>query len=131
MSATATKRKVSRVSLWFGLFGGAIAWTIHLMSAYAVAEFGCVGSLGERSYWYISHVAWLELALTAAGLLVAAAATVVAYRNQRPLISSTHDALPAREAERQTARVGLITSGIFTFIILFQSIPILFYLRSC
>ena len=79
---------VSRASLWFGLFGGAIAWTIHFMSAYAVAEFGCVGKVGERIYWNISLVAWLELALTALALLVAAAATAVAYRSQRRLLSS-------------------------------------------
>ena len=131
MPATATKSEVSRLSLWFGLFGGAIAWTIHFMSAYAVAEFGCVGRLGERTYWNISLVAWLELAITAAAVLVAAAATAVAYRSQLPLLSSAYNADAAREAERQTARAGLLTSGVFTFAILFESIPIFFYLRSC
>ena len=131
MPAAATTREVSRACLWFGLFGGALAWTIHFMSAYAVAEFGYVGGLDERSFGSISLVAWLELALTAAGLLVAAAATAVARRSQRRLLSSAHNTGAAGEAERHTARAGLFTSGIFTFVILFESIPIFFYLCSC
>ena len=127
----ATTREVSRASLWFGLFGGAIAWTIHFLSAYVVAEFGCVGRLGERSFGNISLVAWLELALTAVGVLVAAAATAVAHRSQRRLQASATASDSSGEAERYTARAGLLTSGIFTFVILFESIPIFFYLRSC
>ena len=129
MSAAAMNSKVSRASLWFGLLGGAIAWTIHFLSAYAVAEFGCVGKLGQRSYGNISLVAWLELALTVAALLLAAAATAAAYRSHRRLLSSAESA--ALEAECDTARAGLYTSAIFTFVILFESIPIFFYMRSC
>lgn len=129
MSAAAMNSKVSRASLWFGLLGGAIAWTIHFLSAYAVAEFGCVGKLGQRSYGNISIVAWLELALTAVAVLVAATATAAAYQNQRRLLASAGGA--ALEAECCTARAGLYTSAIFTFVILFESIPIFFYMRSC
>ena len=130
MPAAAMTSEVRRASLWFGLFGGAIAWTVHFLSAYVVAEFGCVAGLNERSHWNISLVAWLELALTAVAVLVAAAATAVAYRSQRRLFASALLG-STREAERYTARAGLLTSGIFTFIILFESIPIFFYLRSC
>jgi hypothetical protein len=121
---------ISRARLWFGLLGGASAWTIHLFSAYAIAEFGCVGRLAERSYGSLSVVAWLEVALTVAMLLVAAAATAVAYRSEQRLrsLESTGQNLVA---DSFTARAGLLASGIFTFVILFESIPILFYLRDC
>jgi hypothetical protein len=131
MSTAAGNVKVSRGALWLGLFGGAIAWTVHLMLAYVVAEFGCVGRLGERSYQGISMVAWLELALTGATTLASAAATAVAYRSYRRLRSSGQSADADRAAERDTARAGLLTSGIFTLIILFESIPIFYYLRHC
>ena len=126
----AQNSQVSRRALWFGLLGGAIAWTFHLMLAYAAAEFGCVGQLGERSYQGLSMVAWLELALTSVATLAAGAATLVAYRSYRRLRS-----IEAKEntvaAEQHAAYAGLLTSGLFTFIILFESIPILYYLQRC
>jgi hypothetical protein len=124
MSAVARDVGAGRGALWFGLLGGAAAWTAHLTLAYAAAEFGCVGGLGVRGYLGVSLVAWLELALTAVTTLVAASATAVAYRAFRRL-------RPDEAAERYAARAGLLTSGLFTFIILFESIPILYYLHRC
>jgi hypothetical protein len=121
---------VSRTALWFGLLGGAIAWTLHLMLAYAAAEFGLVGRLGDGPFLGISIVAWLELAITAAAALAGAAATAVAYRNDRRLRSGAAEDDTMRASLRYTARAGLLTSGLFTFIILFESIPIFYYLRA-
>lgn len=131
MSTAVPEVQVSRGALWFGLFGGAAAWTAHLMLAYAAAEFGCVGRLGERTSLGISLVAWLVLALTAATTLASGVATAVAYRCHRRLRSheARHEAPVA--AERYTAWAGVLTSGLFTFIILFESIPILYYLNRC
>lgn len=131
MHAFTTSNEVSRVNLWVGLFGGAMAWAIHFLSAYVVAEFGCVGRFGERNYWNISLVAWLELFLTFAAVLVAAVSTAVAYRSQLRLSSNTDDSCAPQQAARYMARAGLLTSGIFTFVILFESIPIFYYLRGC
>jgi hypothetical protein len=113
---------LGRGALWFGLFGGAIAWTIHLTLAYAAAEFGCASGLGERRWQGLSMVAWMELALTAATALAAGAATMAAWASHRRLHAA---------AEKYAARIGLLTSGAFTFIILFESIPILFYWNGC
>jgi hypothetical protein len=126
MSTLARKVEVSRGALWFGLLGGASAWTIHLVLANVIAEFGCVGRLGERFFLGISLVAWLELTLTVTTMLVSGAATVVAYRGHRHLRTSAEET-----AERHIAWAGLLTSGMFTLIILFESIPILYYLHSC
>ena len=130
MSTAARKIEVSRRALWFGLFGGAVAWTAHLMFAYGVAEFGCVGRLGEHGSLGISMVAWLEVGLTVATTMAAAAATVVAYRSHRRLRSDEAENA-ASAAERHIAWAGFLTSGTFTFIILFESIPILYYLHRC
>ena len=131
MSTVAREVQVSRGALWFGLFGGAAAWTVHLMLAYAAAEFGCVGRLGERGYLGISMVAWLEIALTVATTLASGTATVVAYRGHRRLRSGEAAGDAAVAAECYTAWAGVLTSGMFTFIILFESIPIVYYLHSC
>jgi hypothetical protein len=119
-----------RLGLWFGLIGGGIAWTLHLMSAYAIAEFGCVGGMGSRSMAGISLVAWMELAATAISVCLAMAATIAAYRLQCQLMARTPSE-SAHHGERITARAGLLASGLFTFVILFESIPIFFYLRDC
>jgi hypothetical protein len=128
MSTVAREVQVRRGALWFGLFGGAVAWTAHLMLAYVAAEFGCVGQLGERRYLGISMVAWIGIALTVATMLVAVAATAIAYRNHHRL-KSGDDA--ATVAERDTAWAGVLTSSTFTLVILFESIPILYYLHGC
>ena len=129
MSALVQHVEVGRSAMWFGLLGGAVAWTAHLLLAYAVAEFGCVSGFGERSYLGISIVAWLEVAVTVLTTVIAASAAIVAYRSHRILQSQQVDGAAAPEED--TARAGLITSGIFTFIILFESIPIFYYLRAC
>jgi hypothetical protein len=100
------------------------------MLAYAIAEFGCVGRLGERSYGGISLVAWLLLALTAATVLAAAAATGVAYHSYRRLRSSPSE-IDVTGAAQNAAWAGVLTSGTFTFVILFESLPILYYLQGC
>lgn len=135
MSSTAvstdeTRPPVRRASLWFGLIGGCFAWMVHLLAAYAIAEFGCVGRLGELSSGRISIVAWLEFVLTVVTVAIAGGATVVAYRCHRE-VRSKESSYGASVADAFTARAGVLTSGILTFVILFESIPIFYYLRSC
>jgi hypothetical protein len=134
MNALTGDGAVSRRALWFGLLGGALAWTAHLMFAYAIAEFGCVGGWGHGGYLDISLVAWLEVLLTVVTAAVAAAATFVAYRcylssATAPLDSAASGS--ARDTDRYTAYVGLLSGSLFFFVILFESIPIFFYLRHC
>jgi len=130
MSTLAEQVDGGRPALWFGLLGGASAWTVHLLLAYAVAEFGCVSGFGKRIYLGISIVAWLEVAATVLTTVIAALAAIVAHRNYRILRSQNLEEAGIAAGE-YTARAGFITSGIFTFIILFESIPILYYLRTC
>jgi len=130
-SAGGRRAEVSRGALWFGLLGGAVAWTAHLMLAYATAEFGCVSRLEEYAIREISAVAWLLLLWTVVTTLVAAAATVVAYRCYDRLRSAAAAGDSVANVELSLARVGLLTSGLFTFVILFESLPIVFYLHHC
>jgi hypothetical protein len=126
-----------RRTLWFGVLGGALAWLIHLMGAYVIAEFGCVSGYGHHLVLGLSVVAWMVVALTVAMLLVALAAALVGYRSLQPLANDQgpDDPLspgsPDQEGRVYTARVGAIMSGLFAFVILFESVPILYYLHGC
>jgi len=122
---------VNRLALWVGLLGGAAAWTAHLMLAYAVAEFGCLSPLDSKIYLGITVVAWLEFSLTAVCTLAALGATALAYVLYRRLRAKVGPDDPAGAAERDTAWTGLLTSGTFTLVIVFESIPILYYLQCC
>jgi hypothetical protein len=128
MQTVVQRARISRFRLGFALFGGAFAWMMHLMLAYAAAEFGCSSHLGGRDYRGISIVAWLELILTGVTSVVAGAATAIAYGLHREL-RNEHGEESA--TARKAAWVGLTSSGAFLFIILFESIPIFFYLRGC
>lgn len=50
---------VSDLRLWFGVMGGAVAWFLHFVLAYLIAEFGCVNGWGEVHWLGLSAVAWL------------------------------------------------------------------------
>jgi hypothetical protein len=118
--------------LWFGFLGGAFAWVIHLLSAYAIAEFGCISPFHQSELWGFSGIAWLIGAVSVVTLVVAFAAFFVARRSKLRFAG----AIEARRLEAGDARVflarsGVITSALFILIIVVESIPILFYLRGC
>jgi hypothetical protein len=122
--------EVARWRLWVGLLGGAIAWTIHLLVAYAVAEFGCVSqTFRDVRFLGITGVAWLILGISAFTLVLAVVATMIARRSERVLLADVRDR--EDEPEEFMARVGLITSLVFVAIIVAQTLPVLYYLTSC
>jgi hypothetical protein len=121
---------VGRGRLWFGLLGGPVAWTAHLMLAYAIAEFGCVGSAPHSTLLGLTAVTWGVLAVSAATLAAAVAATLVAHRSRERApepADPNADGPPAG----YLAGAGLYLSGFSAFVILVQSVPILYYLRDC
>jgi hypothetical protein len=125
------KPRVSRGALWFGLLGGGFAWLAHLISAYVIAEFGCISGLGERLGWGVTVVAWMVIGLSVLMLSIAAAATFVARRSRQRLAQEPVGDLDDAGPEFYMARAGFITSALFLFIILVESVPIFFYLKHC
>jgi hypothetical protein len=123
----------TRPALWFGLIGGGVAWLGHLLSAYLIAEFGCISGLGERHALGLSVVAWLILVASVVALLVAGTAAFVAYRSRERLAreSQATDIEPGTNPEYDMARTGWTTSALFVLIITVETIPIFFYLRNC
>lgn len=130
MSKKAQIAGVKGWKLWFALLGGAVAWTLHLLLAYAIAEFGCVAGWDEFVAVGISLVSWLLIGVSVAMTALAAGALAVswdAHRKSRRVPRNSDD----RATLDYTARFGLITNGLFLFIILVESVPIFFYRGSC
>jgi hypothetical protein len=127
------QRRINRAALWFGLLGGGVAWTGHLLSAYLIGEFGCVSGLGERHIQGVTVVAWLVLAASLAALLLAGAATLIAYRTRERLAGEPQPDCAGDESNPglEMAHTGLVASTWFVLIIAVETIPIFYYLRHC
>jgi hypothetical protein len=123
------EREGRRKRIWFGLLGGAVAWLLHLMSAYAIAEFGCVSWLGTLHWIGVSAVAWLCIGVSTFCELLALFAVLAAYRCVRSSRSTNGDF--ALQSRQYAASLGLGVSILFAFAIAFESIPIVYYLQGC
>jgi hypothetical protein len=134
MSTPAASSSENEWRLWFALVGGAVAWAGHLLSAYAVAEFGCVAGLGHRDVFSLTIVSWMLLVVSAVMTAIAAAALLVSCRiNGESPSSAPAPSLDAdeRAAREFVGRFGRIANGLFLFTVLVQSIPIFFYWGRC
>lgn len=110
-----------RLALAYAFLGGALAWTLHLMAAYAIAEGLCVLDA--------PGVAWALSGLTALCLALALGAATVAWR------------LSARERDGEAllfgggagfvASAGLASDVLFSIVIVAQALPIAMLLGSC
>lgn len=117
-----------RLALWFGFGGGAVAWLLHFLAAYALGEFGCVGGAGRWQWLGVSAPAWAVLMITVAAATVSAAAAAMAFRLDHALAAEGQE---EEGYERGLARIGWIASAIFTVVILFQAVPTLYLGGGC
>ena len=117
--------------LWFGMLGGAIAWLFHLIGAAILAEWGCMSGWGRMHWGGISAVAWAISLLSLVMLLIASAATWVAYRHYQRLRRECHAKSRQDDSRSFLAEAGWKSSAIFTGIVLAESVPILFFLSEC
>jgi hypothetical protein len=124
-------RPASNGAVWFALLGGGVAWTLHLMLAYVIAEFGCLSGLGAIRAGGISIVAWMLLGLSAGALALAILATVFAARIRRRPGGDAGEEADGTEARAFGGRLGYVTNLVFTLVIAVQSVPILYYLGEC
>jgi hypothetical protein len=133
MPETASRAVTSRLPLWFGLLGGAAAWTVHFIGCWATAEWGGFSGFDRWKFLGITLVAWIIVALSIVAALVALGATLVACRHYRRLSNprgAGEDLAGKGETNRFLALSGWILSGLFLLIILVQSVPVLYFLRE-
>jgi putative membrane protein len=104
-------RQVSPAALTFALLGGAFAWLFHLMGMYALHPLACArGSIS------------LMIALTVVMALITVAAGVVAWAHR----NAVADDRVARGRARFMARAGLALDILFLYIIVAESLPLLY-----
>ncbi|HEX7022270.1 MAG TPA: hypothetical protein VF171_05385 [Trueperaceae bacterium] len=106
--------------LWFGLLGGAAAWSVNFVVAYALAESTCFTSLREWEVLGVRGTAVIILVVSLVTALVALIAALVSWGNWRRWRGGE----PGGAAF--ASLTGLILSGVFLFIILVESLPVLF-----
>lgn len=118
------------------LFGGAICWTIQLLFAVFISEWGCISGMGDFRLFGVTAIAWSVIAVS----LLTMALTGWAMRlslgscrrqSRSAAESDSEDFAAERESARYLAQVAVWSNGLFLFIIVAQTIPILFYLTEC
>ncbi len=130
--SNADRPKVQRWEVRFAMFGGGIAWTLHLLGVYAIAEFGCVRGLGDVIWQGASVVAWLLLAATVLTGGLAAAASWMAWHTERLTRGTNEKNAPVEpETKAFVAGLSLKLNAFFAVFIAAQGVPIFFFLRDC
>jgi hypothetical protein len=114
---------------WFVFLGGAIAWLLHLLTAYALAEFGCVSGWG--GFLGLPLVVWLILGFTLPLLAIAVGALLVGYRYEKRFAGLEPRGLEARDPGLALVRYGVVANALFILTILAETVPVFFFLRGC
>lgn len=120
---------IGRGRVWVGLWGGGVAWLLHFLSSWALAEFGCLGPLARSGPLGLTRVSWWVLAVTALAVVLAAAATWVGWQTERRARALPPS--PSAEASAFAARVAWMAGAVFTLVVVVEALPVLFYLRGC
>lgn len=113
--------------LWFGVFGGAVAWSLHTVVDWSIDETTCRS--GHSSIGSIPLFPLL-LSISLFFLLVTAASTVVSWRHWRR--TSAADELHGLTALRNDrvhlmALVGLVMNVFFLMMVAFGAIDVLVF----
>lgn len=129
----ASELPVSEERLWFGLLGSPIAWFLHLVVVYTLAEVTCVAGIFGFTVLGLDGGVFLILVVTLLTLALAGVAGVVAYGSNRHLErhSEGEESPTDRGVGRQMAQWGVHLAVIFLFIIAVETIPVFFYLEPC
>jgi hypothetical protein len=109
---------------WFGLSGGGLAWFVHLTASYLLSESVCAAPFARVELPGLPGVPGsllLHLAVTLVLGLAALGATIAGYRSW-----SVRQHETALGSAGFVGLAGFILSGTFLFIIIIQTLPVLF-----
>jgi hypothetical protein len=111
----ATSLASNALALWFGVLGGALAWSVHLLLSYALVAPACVtGSV------------WMLHAVTIGTLLLTVLAGLVSYRAWQRQRADARNGVGSPESDggRFMALSGLVLNPLFGLAILLEGLPV-------
>ena len=124
-------------SLWFGLGGGAVAWSVLTIVLYAIAAQACYPKMVPLTEPTMGHGRLLAilLVLSVAAIIVSVAAGLFSIRNWRRTSSEagggTHWALDTGEGRTRFMAVSsLMTSAVFMLAIILDVVAVV-TIRPC
>lgn len=115
-------------SLWFGLVGGPIIYSVYFLAVYWLAEAACMADLLRYRLLGLEAISFWVLLLT----LVAAALTGYGTWLAHHIWRATRNPVEQGGGQEQRsyqpfmAFIGLWLSGLFTVVILLTGLPALF-----
>ena len=107
---------------WFGLFGGLMAWMLHLAIGFALVYDSCRTGFSQLRLWLVLITLLLAL--------IALAATLVGYRLWHHTQTDQEEAGGAAGVQPFMGFVGAALSGLSLFIIVLTAIPVI-WLMPC
>jgi hypothetical protein len=121
---------VGLATLWFGLFGAPAAWALQLIVSYALVAHFCFPQTEPLPSPAVGATHAVTIVVSAALILVAVLALIVAIRSVRAT-GSDEDAADVRAGRaRFMARAGLLVSGIFVYGTIMAALPLV-SMRPC
>jgi hypothetical protein len=125
------REDVGLASLWFGLGGGAAAWSVLTIVNYAIAAQQCYPRMAPLALPMIGtrNLSTVLLAVSGVAILIAVVATIVAFiswrRTSHESGGDTHWALDTGEGRTRFMAVsGLMTSAVFLLAIIVETMSI-------
>ncbi|MGH2698969.1 MAG: hypothetical protein ACRDJL_07210 [Actinomycetota bacterium] len=113
--------------LWIGVLGGPVAWSLQILIGYNLEEIACrTGATSERILG--ADLEAIIVGLTAVLMALTVLCGLIAYGCLRKMTGETDDTSSLRAV--WMARAGIITSALFTFMLLLGLFPPLF-LATC
>lgn len=118
------EKRWSNWSLWYGLVGGPIVYSLHFLAVYLLAEAACKADLLRYRIWGLEAISFWVVVLTVVAAAITGYGAFLAYRNWRRTRENEAQGLPSYPSFM--AFTGLWLSGLFTVTILLTGLPALF-----
>lgn len=119
---------VGRLALGVALLGAPLAWTIHFLLSWGIAEWSGLSGTLTNTILGVTSRAWLLIGVSIVAVAIGLASTFIAHWCVRRLKPLEADATGT--AAWFVARTGVVNGYLFTFVVAVESLPIFYYLRD-
>lgn len=124
MPAVSVQENQRLWSLWFGLMGGPVVYTLYFLAVYFLGEAACLADLLRYRVLGLEAIAFWVLLLTVVAAAIIGYGAWLAYGNWQQTDKRSADDGASYAAFM--AFVGLWLSGLFTLLTVATGLPALF-----